>query len=214
MTPHKPFTLREILPKGVIKKHGALYWVSTDTETKKQKWHRLGKTWSESVKKYEQLVFLTRHSNYVGRHFYGAGEGPIPKKFLLEMMVNARKNAKAKQLECTLTIEQVIILAERTQGKCELSGIKFEYGEAAELKSATTRRKRVWAPSFDRIETSIGYIESNVRIVCFAVNSARQEYGDEVLMKVAFALSNTQGFKQKQKKSDPKNNDLLNQKMS
>lgn len=34
----------------------------------------------------------------------------------------------------------------------------------------------------------MGYVEHNVRLVCFAVNQARSDFGDEVLMKIATAL--------------------------
>jgi hypothetical protein len=42
--------------------------------------------------------------------------------------------------------------------------------------------------SLDRIIPVLGYVRGNVRVVCFAVNQARSDYGDEVLLIIAKAL--------------------------
>lgn len=178
----------EVLPKGVVRNHGALYWISTDPATKKQTWHRLGSTWSEAEPKYRQLVVKTRKPGYAGRVLYEAGEGPIPERFLQEMLKNARKNAKSRGLEFTLTLDDAKVLAERCGGRCELTGLQFQYGQAEEMRGKEGRRRRVWAPSFDRVDSRAGYTPRNLRIVCFAVNAARQEFGDEILLKVAHGL--------------------------
>lgn len=182
------YQVREKLPKGVIRKHSALYWISVDRVTKKQKWHRLGTNWTEASSLYRELVIKTRKSGYVERVLYGSDGGPIPVLFLKEMIANAKKNAKAKGIECALTLDEAKILAERSSGKCELTGIQFRYGEADEMRDSSGRRKRLWAASFDRMNPAVGYVASNLRIVCFAVNAARQEFGDVVLMKIAHAL--------------------------
>lgn len=68
-------------------------------------------------------------------------------------------------------------------GICELSGLQIE------RVAPGAYRTHPFAPSLDRIEPGLGYVKSNVRLVCFAVNRARSDWGDEVLMKIAIALS-------------------------
>lgn len=189
----EPFKLRETFPKGVFRRGPSLYWISYDPVTKKQIWHRLGRNWTEAARPYEKLVVETRSSSYVARVLYGVEkDGPVPEKFLKEMLRNARKNSASRGLDCTLTLDQMKLLAQRNSGRCELTDMKFQYGIADEMKASTGRRKRLWAPSLDRIDGSLGYTFENVRFVCFAVNAARQEFGDEVLIKIASALSNIQ----------------------
>ncbi len=46
-----------------------------------------------------------------------------------------------------------------------------------------------FAPSLDRIDSSKGYEEGNVRIVCLMVNLAMNTWGHGPLEKVALALA-------------------------
>jgi hypothetical protein len=42
-----------------------------------------------------------------------------------------------------------------------------------------------WAPSIDRIESSQGYTFDNIRVVCLAANFAMNEWGADVLLRLA-----------------------------
>ena len=68
-------------------------------------------------------------------------------------------------------------------GICELSGLPLERVSPGEY------RTHPFAPSLDRITPADGYVKHNVRVVCFAVNRARSDWGDEVLLKMARALA-------------------------
>ncbi len=48
-------------------------------------------------------------------------------------------------------------------------------------------RRAPWAPSVDRIDSSKGYVPGNVRLVCVAANLAMNEWGEDVLARVARA---------------------------
>jgi hypothetical protein len=72
---------------------------------------------------------------------------------------------------------------------CALTGIAFDTVKA---EGRTRHHKRPYAPSIDRIDNSIGYTDSNVRIVCVAVNLAMNTWGEEVLFRIAANLVNTQ----------------------
>ena len=67
-------------------------------------------------------------------------------------------------------------------GTCELTGISLE------RLSPGQHRTHPYAPSLDRIEPALGYTKPNVRLVCFAVNRARSDWGDEVILRIAQAL--------------------------
>ena len=66
-------------------------------------------------------------------------------------------------------------LQERIEiGKCELSGVNLnrEVG-----KTATS-------VSLDRIDPKLGYIYSNIRIVCCALNFGMGNWGEEILLEI------------------------------
>jgi hypothetical protein len=67
-------------------------------------------------------------------------------------------------------------------GVCELSGL------ALQRVSPGEHRTHPFAPSLDREIPALGYVKTNVRLVCFAVNRARSDWGDEVLMQIAAGL--------------------------
>lgn len=177
---------------SVYLKHGSYYYVTQDDD-KKQKWTNLGRDKKAAMKKYRSLVLTTKGDAYARRRIYQAADdesGPIPLAYLKEMLRNAKKNAKSRALEFTLTIDDIKELAERAGTKCQLTKIPFSYGVAEEAIGLSTRRKRLWAPSLDRLNPLQGYHLENVRIVCMAVNIARQEFSDDVLLKIARGLSN------------------------
>lgn len=71
------------------------------------------------------------------------------------------------------------------RGKCEVTGIKFGLPGRWLNGNAMSRAKCRWnSPSVDRIDPEGGYVYSNIRIVCFAFNAARNCWGDDILWKV------------------------------
>ena len=49
-------------------------------------------------------------------------------------------------------------------------------------------RKRMWAPSVDRINSAHGYVAGNMRLVAIAVNIAMSDFGEEFLLRIAEAI--------------------------
>jgi hypothetical protein len=60
------------------------------------------------------------------------------------------------------------------KGNCELSGIPFQFVNSYEYFH------NPYAPSIDRIDSSIGYYKKNVRIVLYWLNRAKGEFSDEI----------------------------------
>lgn len=73
-------------------------------------------------------------------------------------------------------------LVERANGRCEVTGIKFSSERVGGLRVAA------WSPSIDRIDGAKGYSVDNCRLVCVSVNMALNEFGVEVLLRIANAL--------------------------
>lgn len=183
------------LPARVYRKGGSLYFTYIEPQTKIERWIPIGQEWNHETRERWRVLAL-RHgtARYIKKNLYTEDGGPVALQALKDLLANARKNARARGLEITITIEDIKALAELSQGCCMLSGIPFEHGASDDLLESTSRRKRVWAPSLDRIESSKGYVPGNVRLVCMAVNAALQEFGDSVLLRIAHALVKRHGI--------------------
>jgi len=181
----------EGLPPCVYRRRGALYYAGKHADGT-TRWTKLGETWAASRETYERIVTAARGSGWIDRNLYPDRRTAVPKRELMLLLRNARKNSISRGLECTLTIDDLQHMSDRAGGKCELSGLPFEFGVAAEMADQQGRRRRLWAASIDRVNSRAGYTPENCRLVCMAVNAARQEFGDAVLFKIARALSNIQ----------------------
>lgn len=78
---------------------------------------------------------------------------------------------------------EFLAMVERSQHCCEVTGIKF----SSDVPEGA--RKAMWAPSIDRMDCRGSYEASNCRLVCVAVNLAMNEFGAEVLMTIAKAMT-------------------------
>lgn len=103
-------------------------------------------------------------------------------KFMLSVR-GARKRAALKGWNCALSDADALVLWRRCGGRCELTGIEFDF-EAAGGK----HQRRPYAPSIDRRDNSLGYVPGNVRVVCVAVNIAMNQWGEDVLHRLAVSL--------------------------
>jgi hypothetical protein len=95
---------------------------------------------------------------------------------------SARKRAGRRGMEAELTLEMARALWARCGGRCELTGIAFDFTPGGR------HERRPFAPSLDRRDSSRGYTQENVRVVCVAVNLAMNQWGEAVLLKVARGL--------------------------
>jgi hypothetical protein len=68
--------------------------------------------------------------------------------------------------------QHITELEERIKEGCEMTGVAFN------LHS----RGATWnSPSLDRIDPQKGYVLSNIRVICFAMNAALGNWGEESL---------------------------------
>jgi len=95
---------------------------------------------------------------------------------LLVMEAGRRSKRKGIAFDLDQHIEEIESRVQRQV--CEMTGIPL-YMECRGIR---------WnSPSMDRIDPTKGYVLSNVRIVCFAMNAALGSWGEEALMKVISA---------------------------
>jgi len=94
---------------------------------------------------------------------------------------SAELRAKKKGLEFSLTPEWVA--ARVASGVCELTGLQFELEQRQ-----TAWTYNPFSPSVDRISSELGYSPDNCRVVLTAVNLALNQWGLDVLIRIAKAL--------------------------
>lgn len=97
-----------------------------------------------------------------------------PHLWVQQSVADTRKRARNKGLKFALSAAWILKRLARIGYSCELSGIAFSARRPRES------HKRPWMPSLDRIDCTKGYTEDNVRIVCVAVNTLLQDWGDSV----------------------------------
>ncbi|MER8560112.1 hypothetical protein [Mesorhizobium sp. M0578] len=105
------------------------------------------------------------------------------RRLLIKSLKNARERAQKRGIDCALTLDDVISLAEANNWRCAVSGVPFAM---IQIDGGIVRQP--FAPSLDRIVNKGGYVKGNVRIVLTAVNYALNEWGEEVLRMVAIGI--------------------------
>ena len=101
--------------------------------------------------------------------------GSIVKK----MFERHRFGAKKRNLEFKITLKDIEGLIRANELHCSISGIKFHINDTADVA------RNPWAPSIDRIDSRLGYVPGNIRIVCLAANLAMNNWGYDVLLRLA-----------------------------
>jgi hypothetical protein len=95
-----------------------------------------------------------------------------------ELVRHARKRAEKMGIPFDLDPHIQELQKRIDRGMCELTGLPMPVSNG-----------RQWdTPSIDRIEPTKGYVLSNIRVVCLAVNCALGFWGPEVLLKIADAI--------------------------
>lgn len=117
---------------------------------------------------------------------------PVRKRSVLEsrysvLLTSARKRAKAKGMDCTITLDHILEMARSSGERCAVTGISF-----CATKSKG-QHKAPFAPSLDRIDSTKGYTRANTRLVCVCVNMAMNQWGETVLRTIAEAYLRKQG---------------------
>lgn len=102
-------------------------------------------------------------------------------KQLASCFYSARTNAKTRGVEFSLIKDDVFDMYKEGKGCCALTMIPFS------LENYAQSRRRPFIPSIDRIDPKGTYVKDNVRLVCWGVNSALLDWGEDVFDRLARA---------------------------
>lgn len=144
----------------------------------KEKLKQYHKQWREShpdnlkqsSKKYREL-----HPNLKDKyktlrqerdHIYRSTYRSTPKGFFTRQLTEIRRKRLNK--ECSITLEHLLSLWEQQGGICRLTGRDMDLGGTIIGKGYNPFRA-----SIDRIDSSLGYIEGNVHLICAWANIAK-----------------------------------------
>ena len=97
-----------------------------------------------------------------------------------QLLKTAQYRSEALDVPFGLSLGWIVERLDR--GVCEVTGLPFDMGQP----EGTRHNPR--APSLDRIRPTKGYTKTNVRVVVWQFNSARNEYGDAALLELAQAI--------------------------
>jgi len=102
------------------------------------------------------------------------------------MYLGAETRSKKRGFAEFMTLYFFRELVQKANGKCQISGLDLVYEKGG---------RNPFSPSIDRIDSSKGYVEGNVRIVCLIVNLGMSEWGSEPYLKVCNAIAAKQNNK-------------------
>lgn len=106
-------------------------------------------------------------------------KGMLDYKWRLKKLVAMAKNRAATQgIPFDIDRNYMIDLWDYQDGKCSISDQPFD------LSVPTKYSCNPDAPSIDKIEPKLGYVKGNVRLVCYQVNMALNEYGENKLIEM------------------------------
>lgn len=87
--------------------------------------------------------------------------------------------SKLRGQQCSITRQHIVQALLLTNGRCQLSGLKFC------TEAAPGRSSRPFMHSIDRINSNEGYTVFNIRIVCAGINVAMMHWGEELFSQFA-----------------------------
>jgi hypothetical protein len=129
-----------------------------------------------TIAKYAGMDGFARQIKEMGSWF---PRGEIYRKRLRTALRQARDRAAQRNWAFDLDEEFLVNLAATQNRRCAVSGIEFSHG---------ARGRHPFVISLDRIDAKKGYTKDNVRLVCFIVNIALSDFGDDALITMARAI--------------------------
>jgi len=122
-----------------------------------------------------------RHRTYRAENPKWSGHGEISGQF----WTRARRNAKLRDLDFKITIEEGWALFLTQKRKCALSGLVLRFGTPMSKSTA----------SLDRIDSNHGYINKNVQWIHKSINKMKMDMKEARFIELCTAIINHQTTK-------------------
>ena len=97
-----------------------------------------------------------------------------------KLISSSKRRSEKKGYKFNLNDEWFKEKLKDQDNKCLLTDIKFDFGTGS-----NEYHRNPFAPSIDRIDSSLGYVKSNCRIVISFINIAINEYPDDLFTRVS-----------------------------
>lgn len=136
--------------------------------TRSDAYREMKKAYISSRKEDDRFIKSSKESS---RKYYNSTEGRA--KSLLKSI-----NRRSIKFNEKSDIDLEFIIDKLNLGKCEVTGIDFNYDNLFNTS------KNPLSPSIDRIDSRIGYLKSNVRIVIWQYNLMKGELTDDELLSI------------------------------
>jgi hypothetical protein len=81
-----------------------------------------------------------------------------------------------------LSYSEMVGLLLASNGRCAVSGIRFDWLKPEHSRCAP------FSPTIDRVDSRLGYVAGNCRVVCLSVNIGMREWGEAVMTKIGLAM--------------------------
>lgn len=111
-------------------------------------------------------------------NYYSTTKGRIS-----HLVRSAKRRAQKSKLEFNISSEYLFLLWEKQNGKCAITHLDLIIPTSKGNGKASP-----YSPSIDRINPKLGYVENNVRLVCYATNCCLHNYGTEIFSVIAKAF--------------------------
>lgn len=110
--------------------------------------------------------------------------------FIKKLLLNTKHNInkRSKDLECTITENDIKKLYESTNGKCALTGISMTH---IAYQNSDKVLKNKWNMSIDRVNSTKGYIPNNIQLVCSIINKMKGDLRDSKILLVCDKIYRT-----------------------
>lgn len=96
------------------------------------------------------------------------------------LLLRNRCKQRSRRDGIHFNLSKQIIIDKLKTGKCEITGIDFYFGELC---------LHPFAPSIDKINPKLGYIDDNIRVVCMIYNFCKNEFSDEQVNEFIYRAS-------------------------
>ena len=106
--------------------------------------------------------------------------------YLRSLVSGARSRSKRKGLPYDLDGDWAVEEFRKNSGLCSATGIPLTIPKRRRKKG--TKTVPIHSPSIDRIDSNLGYLRSNCRIVSLCFNSMKGPFYDEALYTLCLAF--------------------------